>query len=433
MKLCCKRSVKISGAIRPWALALMGVISLAWLAVVVVTFVVPSGNAPQETQTQIPETSQEPQVAAATATGSGNSNVPLAAQPSSTRRGVVNPNAFLGTSATLKLVESLARPETTDGVMTEAQIASWQASFQILLQSGSAAIPAIHQFLQQNVDLDFGSGGKQILGYASARMAILDALAQIGGADAVNTLSETLQATADPREVAFVARKLEQLEPGQHQQAALDAARQTLSMAAEGNLNGKDVAPLFELFQKFGDLRCVTDIEGSVSKWNFYAALALAQLPDGAGVPSLVNMVTDQASGDSGARMAALKMLAQVATQSEQAHSALLEQARLGKFSAYDFAIMAPMLAGDQMLYQSYSVDNPIADVNPVDLKQTHIPASNQKFFTAPLGAATPELVRQRNALIEELLSVTQDAATRQSLQQAQTLLSRRSTQVAGK
>jgi hypothetical protein len=432
MKPCCKRSVKISGAIRPWALLLIGVIGIAWLAVVIVTFVVPPGKEPQA-QSQIPETSQEPQVAAATAKGSANSNVPLAAQPSSTRRGVANPTAFLGTSATLKLVESLARPETTDGVMTEAQIASWQEHFQNLLQLGSAAIPAIHQFLQQNIDLDFGSGGKQILGYASARMAILDALAQIGGADAVNTLSETLQATADPREVAFVARKLEQLEPGRYQQAALDAARQSLSMAGEGNLNGKDVAPLFELFQKFGDLRCVTDIESSVNKWNFYATLALAQLPDGAGVPSLVNIVTDQTGGDSGARMAALKMLAQVATQSEQAHAALLDQARLGKFSAYDFAIMAPMLAGDQMVYQSYLVDNPMAGINPIDLKKTLIPSSNQSFFTAPLGAATPDQVRQRNALIDELLSVTQDAAMRQSLQQAQTLLSRRSTQIAGK
>src|SRR6185369_671039 len=163
MKPCCKRSVKISGAIRPWALLLIGVIGIAWLAVVIVTFVVPPGKEPQA-QSQIPETSQEPQVAAATAKGSANSIVPLVAEPSSTRRGVANPTAFLGTSATLKLVESLARPETTDGVMTEAQIASWQEHFQNLLQLGSAAIPAIHQFLQQNIDLDFGSGGKQILG-----------------------------------------------------------------------------------------------------------------------------------------------------------------------------------------------------------------------------------------------------------------------------
>ena len=85
------------------------------------------------------------------------------------------------------------------------------------------------------------------------------------------------------------------------------------------------------------------------------------------------------------------------------------------------------------MVYQSYLVDNPMAGINPIDLKKTLIPSSNQSFFTAPLGAATPDQVRQRNALIDELLSVTQDAAMRQSLQQAQTLLSRRSTQIAGK
>jgi hypothetical protein len=114
-------------------------------------------------------------------------------------------------------------------------------------------------------------------------------------------------------------------------------------------------------------------------------------------------------------------MLAQVATQSEQAHAALLDQARLGKFSAYDFAIMAPMLAGDQMVYQSYLVDNPMAGINPIGPEKDTYPVIESELFYCTSRRCYSGSVRQRNALIDELLSVTQDAAMRQSLQQAQT------------
>lgn len=431
MRTSCARRIRYCGAVRTWLLAFMGVIGVAWMVVVLAIFVLrpaksSSGNqtSPTERAKSMGQNASARAVAKAHPTDRAESGSPVSAPV------ISFPPA---SSKTLELVESIAHPETTGGVMTDEQILAWQQKLKGVVQLGSAALPAIHEFLQKNIDFDFGSGGKQVLGYPSARLAVLDALAHIGGADAVNIMSETLASSTDPRELAFLAQKLEQADPGQYQYAALDAARRALSLAVEGGLQGKDVAPLFELYQKFGDLRSAQDIEGLAGKWNFYAALALAQLPDEAGVPSLIRLATDAGNPDSGARMAALKMLAQVATQSDSARTALLDQARQGKLSAYDFAVMAPMLAGYQMLYQDSFVDSPMPGVSPTDLKKAHIPSSNQSFFTAPLGATTSEQITQRNALIDDLLKATQDPAVRQALQQAQDLLSRRSTQIAGK
>ena len=435
MNVNCKRTRKSSGAVRPWAMVLIGTVGIAWLAVVITTILMPPAKGPQEVQTNVDATQDAPQVVQAIPGDPVNVSGPQSAQIRPLPSGVSAPRLFVPSSpsATLMLVESLARPASSNGSMDADQIAAWQQKLQSLIHLGSAALPAIHEFLKENIDLNFGAEGKQVLGYASARLAVLDALAQIGGADGLNMLSETMQSTTDPHELAFLAQKLDQLEPGQHQYAALDASLQTLKSAAEGNLKGKDVAPLFELVQKYGDLRSVSELEGFANKWNFYATLALAQLPEGAGVPSLLQMVTNPGDADSGVRMAAMKMLAQVATQSDQARTAMLDQARAGKFSAYDFAVMAPMLAGDQMIYQDSTSVSSLAGTNPNDLRKTYITSSNQSFFTAPLGAITADQVSQRNALIEDLLAITHDPAQQQALQQAQVLLSRRSTQIAGK
>ena len=67
-----------------------------------------------------------------------------------------------------------------------------------------------------------------------------------------------------------------------HRQEFLDAAKQTLAMASNGGLPNRDVAPLFEIYQKFGDAQSVGDLERSANQWNFYSMIALAHLPEGA-------------------------------------------------------------------------------------------------------------------------------------------------------
>ena len=231
-----------------------------------------------------------------------------------------------------QFVNNLVSLQPFGGLLPEEQAAAWRTNLQQLVEQGATAVPAIREFLLQNTDFDFGPDGQQVLGYPTARTAMFDALAQIGVPLAVAALTEVLQTTADPREIALLGQSLEKLEPGLHQQQAVDAARQSLAMATEGNLPGRDVAPLFEVLQKYGGSSAVTDLEQGARQWNYYATIALAQLPDGAGIPSLVQMADGE---NAGARTAAFQMLAQAASHSFYARAALLDRARQGRISEY--------------------------------------------------------------------------------------------------
>jgi hypothetical protein len=324
------------------------------------------------------------------------------------------------------LVEGLVKPETQGGVLTQEQAATWKANLQRLVQQGGAGVSAIREFLSKNQDLDFGEGGRQLLGYASVRGAMLDALFQIGGPEAISAMTSVLGTTADPHEIAVLAQNLEKLAPATHRQEALEAARQTLAMAAQGNLPGQDVAPLFEVFQNYGDANTVAELTGSAKEWNYYSMIALAQLPEGAGIPALVQLIQGEGGLGSGSRTAALKMLAQAAGQSEAARAALLDQARQSKLTPYNWATLEPVLAGNQVRFQDSAFGTqppPGSD----DVRQTHIASGNQNFYTAPpAGGLTLEHINQQTALIDELFKATTDQAAVGALQRARAALSQR-------
>jgi hypothetical protein len=311
---------------------------------------------------------------------------------------------------------------------TGEQIAEWKANLQQLVQQGAGAVPAIQEFLEKNVDLGFGRDGSQALGYSSARAAMFDALAQIGGPEAIGLLSQTLQATADPREIALLVRGLEQLEPQQHQQEALEAVRQVLGMAANGKMDETEVGPLFEVLQKYGGPGAVSELEQATGRWNYYAAISLGQLPDGAGVPALVQMVQDANGKSKG--LAALEMLTQVATQYPDARAALLEQAKGNKIAPNMWPYLASVLAGDQLQLRDSALD-PGASPGLKEMKTFHITSGNQNFYSAPPVALSPDQINLQMALIDELIASTSNPIGVQTLQNARNTLARRLPQTA--
>jgi hypothetical protein len=335
------------------------------------------------------------------------------------------------TPAMRQLVGSLVNFDSVNGALTEEQAMRWTTNFQALIQQGANAVPAITEFLGKNVDLAFGSEDRAMLGYSSLRSAMLDALAQIGGPAAVNAMAQVLQTAADPREIALLGQNLEKLDPGVHRQEVLDAARESLSMAAQGNLPGRDVAPLFEVLQQFGGANSVADLERTAAQWNFYAMIGLAQLPDGSGVLSLIQMAESPDAASMNIRIPALETLAQLASQSPDARTALVNEARENKLSAYEWAALAPFLAGNQMVFQNSAFGNGLGAVNPNDLSKTMIAIGNQSFMTAPLGAMTPDQIKQQTALVDELLAATSDPAATQALERSKAMLTRRLIQVA--
>ena len=335
------------------------------------------------------------------------------------------------TPAMRQLVANVVNFDSAGRPLTDEQALTWRTNFQSLIQQGADAVPAITEFLGKNVDLAFSAQDQAMLGYSSLRSAMLDGLAQIGGPVAVNAMAQVLQTAADPREIALLGQNLEKLDPGVHRQEVLDAARESLGMAAQGNLPGRDVAPLFEVLQQFGGANAVTDLERTAAQWNFYAMIGLSQLPDGAGVLSLIQMAESPDAASMGIRIPALETLAQVASQSENARTALVNAARENKISAYEWSALAPFLAGNQMVFQNSAFGNGLGAVNPNDLTKTMISSGNQSFMTAPLGALTPDQIKQQTALVDELIAATSDPAASQALERSKAILTRRLIQVA--
>jgi hypothetical protein len=258
---------------------------------------------------------------------------------------------------------------------------------------------------------------------------MFDALQQIGGPEALGVLLETMQTTAVPREIAYLAKNLEQQVPEQYQGDVLNAVRETLNMASAKNLGDADVGPLFEVLQEYGGASVVSDLEKAAGEWKYYATMTLAQLPDGAGVSSLIRMTQDP---NSGAKSAALEMLAQVATQYPDARAALVQQVRSDSIGPRMWPYLVSPLAGDQLQVQD-SVLGGAANVVPSsDVKTTHIAFGNQNFISAPNPAAlTSDQIAQQTALIDELLRVTSNPEAIKALQDAKALLARRQPQTA--
>ena len=226
---------------------------------------------------------------------------------------------------------------------------------------------------------------------------MLDALRRIGTPEAIELSLQTLQRTGDPQEIAFLAKGLEkQLPPDQFRSVVLAAASETLEQALSGQSNGSNFTPLFEVLQKYGDESVIGLLEKASSRWNLYATLALAGMPDGAGIPALVRMVQDQASGAVDNGDFALRPLAQAALQFPQARASLLEQARLNQVPEKAWSGIGASLVGNYIQY------------------------GNQLFGnTAPPVVWSKEQIDLRLNLIDQMFAVTISPTGKQVLQNA--------------
>jgi len=208
---------------------------------------------------------------------------------------------------------------------------------------------------------------------------------------------QPLQRTPAPQEIGFLAKGLEeQLPPDQFRPLVLAAASESLTQAMRGQWSGRNAAPLFEVLQKYGDEGVISLLEKSSSRWNLYATLALAGMPEGAGIPALVRMVQDQGSAAVGNGDLALRPLAQAALQFPEARASLLEQARFNHVPEQAWSGIAASLAGN------------------------HIQYGSQLFgSTAPPVVWSKEQIDLRLHLIDQLVAVTTSPTGKQVLQNA--------------
>src|SRR5438552_4990848 len=301
-------------------------------------------------------------------------------------------------SAAQEVLARVGQPDFFAGGVSPQKAEELKRSFKQLVEAGAGAVPAIRAYLDRFQDIDFDPVGvaKQV-GYSSLRMGMLDALRQIGTPEAMELSLQTLQTTADPQEIGFLAKGLEkQLPPDQFRSVVLAAASETLAQALSGQWSGRNVTPLFEVLQKYGDAGAIGLLEKSSSKWNFYATLALAGMPDGAGIPALVRMAHNQASAAVGHGDFALRPLAQAAMQFPEARATLLEQASLNQIPESAWPGIAASLTGNYIQY------------------------GNQLFGnTAPPVMWSKEQIDLRLGLIDQMMAASTSPAGKQVLQNA--------------
>jgi hypothetical protein len=302
--------------------------------------------------------------------------------------------------------------------VTAEQALAARQDFERLVAEGPGAIPAMAEFLQKNQDAAFGEAGAKTAGAASVRAGLLDVLRQIGGPGALEASHEVLKAPSNPLDVALAARNLEEGAPGTYQRETIDAARQMLDQIAEGKVDSKDTGPLFQVLQAYGDASVAEDLEKLVPKWSYYATIALANLPEGEGIPSLVRIAQEPVS--TGQTKFALQMLAQVSVQYPAANSALLQMAGQNQIPDDAWRVIAEGLAGNQYGFERRLPDNSFPPQSNRMQGSSDLGPANQTFFSKalPKDSSAAEIAL-RAGVIDQLLAATSNPASRDVLTQA--------------
>jgi hypothetical protein len=321
-----------------------------------------------------------------------------------------------------QLVAALVQIDLSRGTLTPEQIEQWKQNLEILVQQGSAAVPAIGEFLNQNMDVSFGTlRGGNLAGYSSLRIGLIEALNQIGGAEALALSLETLQLTADPLEIARLIRNLEQIAPGEYHQTAIRAAQEALALAMSGQIPDRDVGPLFKVLEQYGDPASIQKLMEAQRQWRYYGALALAGLPDGQGIPALIQMVANPNVSKSGRDSFGFQILAQAAPQYSQAQEALLAEARTDGIPNNAWPPIASALSGEHVQFANHAFDMNARWPNVAGTKIFHL-EQNQNFASTPRNMPA-EQVREHLRLVDQLLAVTTNPAGVAALTQARSNL----------
>lgn len=304
------------------------------------------------------------------------------------------------------------------GPITPDAAALWKSNLTQLVQQGPAAIPAIREFLEQNKDIpyDYNQGGN-LLGAHSLRLALLQALEDIGGPEAMQLAVDTLQTTTEPREIAQIARHLEAQAQGRYREAIVNAARESLAMAASGKLGRTDAGPLFNVMAQYGGSEAVADLQKVTSPFRYYSALALAEVPDGAGIAALSQMLRQPNGPPRATHNAALEALAQLASAYPDARDLILKQAVAGQIPETLWPSIAESLAGAKFYISNLSEEG----LTPQSGDKTyHLDQGPQNFYSRPNSLQlTPEQKQQMSHFVDQLLQTQVPALGIESLQKS--------------
>ena len=311
-----------------------------------------------------------------------------------------------------QLVAELLEISSAEGPITPDKAEKFKRSLEELIKQGPSSVPAIRELLGKKIEYNFTdiSGGEQ-MGYASLRASLIDALKQIGGPDAQEAMVQVLQTSALPSELLAIANNLDQDAPGQYRNQILNAARESLAIAATNQYANVELGPAFRILQNYGAANTTADAAKNEPA-NFNNAINLANMPAGQGLAALVQMAENPSSASG--QTIATEMIAQMAGQNSKAVDALMQMAQNGQISNGTWEKLAPILGGDQFQIPNSSGQSPNSDSN----------ASQNPGFTIINNATTSDQINQRIALIDQFLAVVPpDSAAANSLRNQRNLV----------
>jgi hypothetical protein len=367
-------------------------------------------------------------------TGIEKSAIPRRAKISSTTTTTDAANAFPESARpTQGILNELLQANVGQAPLTPQQAEALNAKMREIIAQGSAAVPAIREFLARNVDLTFAEENRgRSLSYNSLRSGLLDALRRIGDPESIAALSEVLRTTAEPAEVAQIARNFESMAPGEHRQEIVEAARETLAMAADRQITNRDMAPVFQLLQGFEAADVVPILQEAAPQFRYYSTLALAGLPDGQGVPALIQMAESGNDPRSSLNNFALLVLSQIADKYPEAQNALLAEASANAISDNLWRLLGRSLAGEQMQIgrplQQLSTPEGAPNQTGVQGVTTYDDgSSSQSYYSLPVAQTwSQDQINQRVALIDHMLAVNPNSTAMTYLQNARATLTGR-------
>jgi len=317
------------------------------------------------------------------------------------------------TAATRALVSQLANIDLAN--LTPEAAAAWKQNLQALIQTGAAGLPAIQELLALNKDVNFEAtpGAANLLGSSTLRLALLEALGQVGGPEAIALSAQALQSTMDPREIALLANSLDKQAPEQYREMAVAAARAALAQAGPGSANPRDVGPLFGVLTQYGGAGALSDLQQAAGgQWKYYAAIALSQMPDGAGIPALLQIASDANNPAIGARNAALPVLAPEARDNPEVQRFLIDQTQKGTIPTATWINIAAAITGER-----FHIGTMDAQTSP-NVRTWHLNYGNQNYYAVPEPLSGPQL-NQAASLINQLIAAKPGDAAVQILQDA--------------
>jgi len=328
---------------------------------------------------------------------------------------VNQPSAVPSTTARTpqELIAEILEISSAEGPITADKAEKFKRNLEELIKQGAASVPAIRELLDKKIEYDFAdvAGGEQ-MGYASLRASLIDALKQIGGPDAQEAMVQVLQTSALPAELLTIANNLDQDAPGQYRDQILNAARESLAIAATNQYANVELGPAFRILQNYGAANTTADAAKNEPA-NFNNAINLANMPEGQGLGALIQMAENSSSASG--QTIATEMIAQMAGQNSEASDALMQMAQNGQISNGTWEKLAPILGGDQ-----FQIDS-----SPAQNSTSNPSASQNPGFTVINNATTSDDINQRIALIDKFLSIVpSDSAAAASLRNQRNLLS---------